>query len=163
VRELQHQQGRRERRDRGVPCDPDLVELVVLTTAHLDRLTPVARALRDSVAASHVRILDLVGIETGAGDGFATVELEDLPGLAELGEVDGEVGGLLSEDDLALASRALPPGTSALLLVVEHVWAGPLAHAARAAGGRLVGGERIPRHRLEQTRRSRSPRRAAGG
>ena len=64
------------------------------------------------------------------------------------------MGGLLSEDDVILAGSALPPGTSALVVVVEDRWASLLADAARQSGGRILGGERIPRHRLEQSRRA---------
>ncbi len=87
---------------------------------------------------------------------FTAVEPELVSGLAALDNVDGEVGGLLSEDDIALASGALSPGTSALVVVVEDRWAQQLADAARDGGGRIIGGERIPRHRLEQSRRSRT-------
>ena len=55
--------------------------------------------------------------------------------------------------------RRLQPGTSALIVVVEDRWAQLLADAARDGGGRIIGGERIPRHRLEQSRRSRRPHR----
>ena len=56
--------------------------------------------------------------------------------------VEGEVGGLLSEDDIALASGALHPGTSALMVVVEDRW-------AAAAGGR-----RASRRRRDHRRRA---------
>ena len=60
----------------------------------------------------------------------------------------------MSDDDIALACQALQPGTSALIIVAEDRWAQLLADAARGGGGRIVGGERIPRHRLEQSQRS---------
>ena len=84
------------------------------------------------------------------------VEAELLPALAALDDVDGEVGGLLSEDDVILAGSTLPPGASALVVVVEDRWASLLADAARQSGGRILGGERIPRHWLEQSRRAHS-------
>ena len=43
---------------------------------------------------------------------------------------------------------------SALILVVEDRWAQLLSDAAREGGGRIVGGERIPRHRIAQSLRS---------
>ena len=64
------------------------------------------------------------------------MEPELLSGLAALESVDGDVGGFLSEDDIALTAGALQPGTSALLVVVEDRWAQLLADAARAGGGR---------------------------
>ncbi|HEU5036445.1 MAG TPA: DUF6325 family protein [Nocardioides sp.] len=135
--------------------DLDLVEYVVIAVPELSSTVDVASALRELVESSRIRILDLVGVVTGPDGRCSAIEPEQLSGLAELRDVEGEVGGLLSEDDLALACSALQPGTSALILVVEDRWAELLADAARSSGGRIIGGERIPRHRLEQARRSR--------
>ena len=134
--------------------DLDLVEYVVIAVPELGSTVDVASALRELVESSRIRILDLVGVTTGADGSHSAIEPEQLSGLAELRDVEGEVGGLLSEDDIALACGALQPGTSALILVVEDRWAQLLADAARSSGGRIIGGERIPRHRLEQAHRS---------
>ena len=136
----------------GSTPDLDLVEYVVVSVSELSSTIGMASAIRALVESSQVRILDLVGVVTTPDGRFTAVEAELLSGLAELRSVDGEVGGLLSEDDIALACRALQPGTSALILVVEDRWAQVLADAARQSGGRIIGGERIPRHRLEQAR-----------
>lgn len=145
-----------DERPRGLPgdaLDPDLVEYVVMTTADLDRTSAIAGALRELVETSRIRILDLVGVAVDHDGGYAAVEPEALAGFTELGTVEGEVGGLLSDDDIALACSAMSPGTSALILVVEDRWAGPLAEAVRMCGGRIAGGEHIPRDRVEQSRR----------
>jgi hypothetical protein len=136
--------------------DLDLVEYVVIAVPELGSTVDVASALRELVESSRIRILDLVGVTIGPDGSHSAIEPEQLSGLAELRDVEGEVGGLLSEDDIALACGALQPGTSALILVVEDRWAQLLADAARSSGGRIIGGERIPRHRLEQARRSRA-------
>jgi hypothetical protein len=161
-------QGKPDKDDahRAVPAaepDMDLVEYVVITTSGVSSNIAVARALKELVESSRIRILDLVGVETDASGGYTSVEPESLSGLAELDRVEGEVGGLLSEDDIALACGALPPETSALILVAEDRWAQLLADAARSEGGRIVGGERIPRHRLEQSRRFRTRHQSAEG
>ena len=49
--------------------------------------------------------------------------------LAERHALDGEAGGLLSDDDIALAGDLLEPGSAAALVVWEDRWAAPLAHA----------------------------------
>lgn len=140
--------------DDGATPDLDLVEYVVVAVPELSSTAGVAAALRELVESARIRILDLVGVVVGL-DGLATaVEPEQLPGLAGLREVQGEVGGLLSEEDLVLASSALAPGTAALIVVVEDRWAQLLAGAAREVGGRIVGGERIPRSRLERVGRT---------
>jgi len=136
----------------GPTPDLDLVEYLVISVPRLSSTAGIASALKELVRSAHIRILDLVGVETGHDGRYVAIESEELAGLAELDGVEGEVGGMLSEDDLALACSALPPGASALILVVEDRWAGLLAEAARHNGGRIIGGERIPRHRLQQVR-----------
>lgn len=147
--------GGRERPETGprLSPDPDLVEYIVITMPDLSSSLSVAQALRSLVESSRIRILDLVAVVTDAHGGYAVTEPELVSALSELRSVDGEVGGLLSDDDIALACRALRPGTSALILVAEDRWAQELADAARSGGGRIVGGERIPRGRLEQAHR----------
>jgi hypothetical protein len=138
------------------PPDPDLVEYVVITLPDLSSSLAVGQALRSLVESSQIRILDLVGVVTDVHGLYSIAEPELVSALAELRTVDGEVGGLLSEDDIAIACHALPPRSSALILVAEDLWAHELADAARSGGGQIVGGERIPRHRLEQAERARA-------
>ena len=142
----------------GTRSDLDLIEYVVISVPELSSAVAVADALKTLVESAQIRILDLVGVVTGLDGRCTAIEPERLPGLAALDDVEGEVGGLLSDDDVSLACSALPPGTSALIVLVEDRWARLLAEAARQGGGRIVGGERIPRHRLEQSRRSRAVR-----
>jgi hypothetical protein len=136
--------------------DLDLVEYLVMTTSGLSSTAEVARALRELIESSQIAILDLVGVEVDTTGGYVAVEPEELSGLAELSNVEGKIGGLLSEDDIALACGAMSPGTSALIMVAEDRWARQLADALRSSGGRILGGERIPRHRLEQSMRAAS-------
>lgn len=135
--------------------DPDLVEYVVIGLPDLSSALTVAQALRNLVETSRIRILDLVAVVSDASGRFTVAEPELVAALAELRTVDGEVGGLLSDDDIALACRALRSGSAALILVAEDLWAQELADAARSGGGQIVGGERIPRLRLEQAERAR--------
>ena len=113
-------------------------------------LTSLTPALADVVASSAIRILDLVCVARSATDGSLTVlEFEDVESVAALQGVDESAGGLLSERDIEKASVALEEGSSAILLLVEDRWAKDLSAAARRAGGRVVGGERVARSRVE--------------
>jgi hypothetical protein len=89
-----------------------------------------------------VRILDLVFV-TKADDGtVAKIEINELG--AEFAVFDGASSDLLDEGDIAEASNALEPGTSAAILVWENRWAAPFATALRKNGGQLVASGRIP-------------------
>lgn len=121
--------------------------VVVPENGSLTSLTP---ALTGLVASSAIRVLDLVCVARSATDGkLSILESEDVAGLAELYVVAGDNDGLLSERDIETAAVALPVGLSAILLLVEDRWAEDLSAAAKRAGGRVIGGERVARSRVE--------------
>lgn len=100
----------------------------------------IAAALMDLVDKGMVHVIDLVMVIKGH-DGSVTVIETDSPEIHELADVDGEAGGLLSEEDVLSAADQLAPGDAAALLVWEQVWAAPFAQAIRDAGGELVAND----------------------
>jgi hypothetical protein len=77
------------------------------------------------------------------------MEFDQRDELAAFGDLDGEVGGLINEEDLAHVAEELPAGNSALVIVWEDLWATPLAEAVRSSGGVLVDMGRIPADLVE--------------
>jgi hypothetical protein len=130
--------------------DQDLVEYLVLRTPDLASIEELAPGLRRLVETSQIAVLDLVGVQTDALGTFRVVDAEGLPQEYLL---DRDVGGILSEDDIALVCVALGPNASAWILVAEDLWARPLMDAVYDGGVRVVGGERIPRRLMERARR----------
>ena len=65
----------------------------------------------------------------GGRDGDRPVEFIILgfPG----NKFNGELGGLISEEDIEYAAEALDPNSSAALLIWEDVWAKPFVEALR--------------------------------
>jgi uncharacterized protein DUF6325 len=125
------------------------VEYVVLAFPGNRFTGKVAPALRDLVEANTIRILDLVFItkdEHGAVDFFEFDELEDFAAFAH---IDGEVGGLIGNEDIEYVSEGLEPNSSVALLVWEDVWAAPLFDTLLEAGGVLVEGGRVPHDLIE--------------
>jgi Family of unknown function (DUF6325) len=109
----------------------------------------VAPALAKLVDDGTIRIIDLVFItKDGAGD-FAAVEFDEHDGLQAFASIDGEVGGVISNDDIEHAAEALEPNSSAALLVWEDLWATPFVEAMRGSGGVLLEGGRIPHDIIE--------------
>jgi Family of unknown function (DUF6325) len=127
---------------------PDLVEYMVVLTPDEASLAALVPALAELVAGARIRVLDLAVVVRGADGAMTVREVETVESLAGLRHVEGEVGSLLSQQDVATAGLALRPGTAGLVIVTESRWAEPLSVAARDAGGRIVGGERIPPRRL---------------
>jgi hypothetical protein len=112
-----------------------------------DRMTGEAFPLLvDLVDRGIIRILDLSFIrkeEDGTVTTLSQVDLERMKVL-EAALFDGAASGLLGQDDLDEAAKALDPGTAAAVLVYENVWAAPFASALRRAGGQLVAVGHIP-------------------
>ena len=65
------------------------------------------------------------------------------------GTLDGEVGGLISHDDIEYAAEALEPDSSAALLIWEDVWAKPFTDALHGSGAVLIEAARIPHDLIE--------------
>jgi hypothetical protein len=104
-----------------------------------------APALIDLVERGTIRVLDLTFLAKGEDGLVGMIEIADLGGqVEEFRAFEGAASGLLSEDDVAEAAKALEPGTSAALLVYENRWAAPFASAVRRSGGQLVASGRIP-------------------
>jgi uncharacterized membrane protein len=102
--------------------------------------------LLDLVDRHLIRILDALIVLKAADGSFETRTSQDLDPseVGELGALAGVSSGLLSGDDAAEAAAVLEPGSAALMLVYENLWAVPFAVAARKAGGQLVASGRIP-------------------
>jgi uncharacterized membrane protein len=109
----------------------------------------VAPALASLVDRGLVHILDLVFV-TKDGEGSVTVvEIDDLEETFGLDDVEGEAGGLLSDEDVMALADDLALNSSALFLLWEDTWATELAQAVRGADGEVVAGGRVPRELVE--------------
>ena len=107
--------------------------------------------LKRLVDGGVIHILDLTFVRRDDDGVVSFLELDSLEAeeAAMFADIDGEVGGLLSEEDLAVMAEEIPAGSSAALLVWENTWAAPMTAAVRAAGGVLVAHERVPEALVE--------------
>ena len=69
----------------------------------------------------------------------------DVDQFASFAEVDTDVGGLISAEDIDFVGDDLDPGSAAAVLLVEDLWTASLADALDHSGGFLLDGARIPR------------------
>ena len=109
----------------------------------------IAPELGKLVDSDTIRILDLVFISKDADGNAGAIEIEDYADVALFTALEGEVGGLISDEDIAYAAAALEPNSSAALLIWEDLWAAPFVEALRASGAVLVEGSRIPHELIE--------------
>ncbi len=103
-----------------------------------------APLLLDLVDRGLIRIIDLTFVAKADDGSVAMLEMSELASVVpELGDLEGASSGLLGDDDIEQAAKALEPGTSAGILVYENRWAAPFAAAVRRSGGQLVANGRI--------------------
>jgi hypothetical protein len=101
--------------------------------------------LRGLVQSGIIRILDLAFVRAGDDGSVTGVNIADLGFEGIDVTLFAEASsGLLDDDDLAEAGKALEPGHTAAVLVYENAWAAPFATALRRAGAQLVAYGRIP-------------------
>lgn len=115
-----------------------------------DRISDeIAPALTALVASDTVRILDLLFLFKDARGRVVVREFDELDPPSGFTDVDGAADGVLNDEDALIAADALEPGTSGVVLVWEDRWARPFADSVRAAGGVVLGGQRIPAEIVE--------------
>lgn len=106
----------------------------------------IAPELKRLVETGTVRILDLTFIRRSTDGTVSFAELHALePDEASVfDDIEGEIDGLFSQEDLELIATEIPPGSSAALLAWENTWAAGITGAVLRAGGELVAHERVP-------------------
>jgi uncharacterized membrane protein len=84
-----------------------------------------------------------VGAVVGALVGLGTGSEEEAEQAAITGAAEGEDGHVLDEADAWYLADAIPPGSSAAVALIEHLWAIPLRDKIAAAGGIALADEWI--------------------
>ena len=100
-------------------------------------------ALADLVDSGVVAILDLLIISKSEDGAVVSLELGEMEDGGMFDELDGDVMGLLSAEDIETAGQLLEPGNTAALIVWENTWARNLVGAIRNAGGELLAHDRL--------------------
>ena len=108
----------------------------------------IAPELADLVDRKVIRILDIVFVTKEISGDVNVLEFDELGNLVGFAQIDGEVGGLIGPDDLDFVASELDPGFAAAVLLIEDLWAAPLASALERSGGVLLEGARIPQDLL---------------
>jgi hypothetical protein len=91
-----------------------------------------------------IRILDLAVVSKDEDGQIELSEFDETGDSKAFAALDGDVGGLISQEDAEYAGEAMEPGTSAALVIWEDPWAQPLFDSLRASGVVLLEGGRVP-------------------
>jgi uncharacterized membrane protein len=103
-------------------------------------------------ARNDVRIIDGIIVAKDAAGRIDRTELIDIENLQDLAAdlVARGASGLIGIDDVSEVGELLDPGSIALALLIEHVWARELAASVRADDGELLASVRIPHAFIEE-------------
>ena len=104
----------------------------------------LAPTLAGLQASGVVRFIDLAFVTKDEHGGTQIAELTDDEVTASYRQIVDPRFDLLEQADLASLASALPPQSSALVVVWENAWAANLASAVRESNGRVMAFERIP-------------------
>jgi len=129
------------------------IEVVVLSFPGLSRPAGVDIAIEAMREVGDIRLISAMTV-TRPTEGQA--EVEQVAAFDDVGDVAADILaytsiGLPNADAVDEAVAAVEPGSTAVLFVVEHVWAIGFASEVRAAGGRLVDAVRLPQELLDAT------------
>ena len=110
----------------------------------------IAPELGRLIDSGTIRIIDLVFISKDLDGTVTAIEFDGDDNLVMFAALEGDVGGVIGEDDIEYTASDLEPGSSAALLIWEDTWATPLVEAIHASGGVLLEGSRIPQELVAQ-------------
>jgi hypothetical protein len=103
----------------------------------------IVPALADLVDSGTIAILDLLVVSKNEEGDALSLEISEMEDGGVFDDLDGDVMGLLSAEDIETAGELLEPGNTAALIVWENTWARSLIGAIRDAGGQLVAHDRL--------------------
>jgi uncharacterized membrane protein len=99
-----------------------------------------------------IRVVDLLFVRKDVNGAVTVLEVHDLKDeeLAAFGSIKEELMGLLTPEDIAQLTAAIPPDTSAVVVLLEHAWLVKLTEGLNRAGAVLLAGGMVPQAAMEQ-------------
>jgi hypothetical protein len=136
----------------GQAMDIGPLEYVVLGFTDKQFMSEVLPELNAIQEHGLIRVVDLLFVSKADDGNVAMQEIskmreDDLPAYTGLAD---EIAGLLTTQDIEQLAEAIPPGTSAVIVLFEHAWTLRLAGAVRRAGGVLFTGGIVAHEALAQ-------------
>ena len=106
----------------------------------------IASAIADLVANGIVRVLDILLVNKDEAGEVTILEVTDVDGdgIPDLVAVQGDIPGLIAEDDARAAIEAMPESTAIAIIAWENTWLVRARNAIASSGGTLIAFERIP-------------------
>ena len=109
--------------------------------------------LLELVKKEIIRVIDLVIILKDQDGNHQVLEMEELAPnlLAIFDPLEVDISGIIQVEDIEVIAEAMEDNTTAVLLLIENLWAIKFGEAAVRSSGRLVMFDRIPFEVINET------------
>ena len=128
------------------------LEYIVIGCPANQFASEIAPELNSIQEKGFVQVVDLLFIRKDANNTVTVLEMKDLNDeeLAAFGPIKNRLMGLITHEDIVTLSSAVPPDTSAAIVLLEHLWIGRLEDAVARANGVVYIGGMVPPTAREQ-------------
>ncbi len=108
-------------------------------------IAPELHAIQEKEFA---RVVDLLFLRKEADGTVTVLEVRDLDDeeIASFGILKSNLMGLITPQDIVTLGSAIPPETSAVAILLEHLWIARLQQAIERANGVVLIGGMIPQN-----------------
>jgi hypothetical protein len=99
-----------------------------------------------------IRVVDLFFVRKDLNGTVTVLEVHDLNNeeLAAFDPIKEDLMGLLTREDIVSLTEAIPPDTSAVIVLLEHAWLAKLTEGLNRAGAVLLAGGMVSQSAMEQ-------------
>ena len=99
-----------------------------------------------------IRVVDLIFVRKDTDGTVKALEVHDLNDeeLAAFDPIKEDLMRILTPQDISLLTEAIPPDTSAVIVLLEHAWIVRLTESLNRADAVLLAGGMVPQTAMEQ-------------
>lgn len=128
------------------------LEFVVIGCSAPQFMNEIMPELNDIQQTGMIRVVDLFFARKDADGTVAVLEVHDLNDeeLTLLAPVKQDLLGLLTHEDIAELTQAIPPDSPAVIVLLEHAWLVNLSRGLDKAGAVLLAGGMVPPASMQQ-------------
>lgn len=128
------------------------LEFIVIGSKGHAFMQEILPELNDIQENDLIRVVDLAFVRKDSSGTVSMLEVHDLNDeeLALFGPAREKLTGVLTHEDIANLTGAIPPDTSAVIVLLEHVWLARLSEGLNRANAVLLAGGMVPPAAMEQ-------------
>ena len=128
------------------------LEYIVMGCPGNQFMNEIAPALSAIQARGVIQVVDLLFFRKDSNGTVTVLETADLDNeeLAALDPIKDSLIGLITPEDIVTLSETVPADTSAVIILLEHLWVGVLGEAVQKANGTVFSGGVVSPEAREQ-------------